>query len=169
MRRETHRIGRANPTRKRVFGGAWPPSSPVRCSAHARPCLLAPAERELLERVTGPLSRCPSSLSLILAAIGTYSASCARASANVWPLEVAMRIAGSRRVCCNRVRFGKYVTRTKYGNGLINDAIFALRCAPWVVWMVWSSKKRSPRRFSRSPRHPLDMTGTTTNEVWVLS
>ena len=48
--RKTARSGRANPTRKRTFGGAWPPSSPVRRAARARPCLLAPAERVLLER-----------------------------------------------------------------------------------------------------------------------
>ena len=48
--RQTRRNGRANPMRKRVFGGAWPPSSPVRRAARARPRLLAPAERVLLER-----------------------------------------------------------------------------------------------------------------------
>ena len=49
--RETHRNGGANPKRKRVFGGAWPPSSSVRRSARARPNLLAHAERVLIERV----------------------------------------------------------------------------------------------------------------------
>ena len=48
--RKTARSGRANPTRKRTFGGAWPPSSPVRRAAPARPGLLAHAERVLLER-----------------------------------------------------------------------------------------------------------------------
>ena len=47
-RRETIARGRANPTRKRVFGGAWPPSSPVRRAARARPGLLAHAERVML-------------------------------------------------------------------------------------------------------------------------
>ena len=41
--RQTNRNGRANPTRKRFFGGASSPSSPVRRAACARPRLLAPA------------------------------------------------------------------------------------------------------------------------------
>ena len=48
--RKTARSGRANPTRKRTFGGAWPPSSPVRRAARARLSLFAPAECVLLER-----------------------------------------------------------------------------------------------------------------------
>ena len=48
--RKTGRRSRANLTRKRVFGGAWPPSSPVRRPPRARSCLSVHAERVLLER-----------------------------------------------------------------------------------------------------------------------
>ena len=47
--------------------------SPVRRSARARPSLLACAEWGLLERAAGPLSRCPSTLVMIPAAINVYS------------------------------------------------------------------------------------------------
>ena len=48
--RKTAWSGRANPMRKRVSGGARPPTSPVRRIARARPSLLAHAEPVLLER-----------------------------------------------------------------------------------------------------------------------
>ena len=48
--RKTARSSRANPTRKRVFGGARPPSSPVRCRTCAHPALVAHTDRVLFER-----------------------------------------------------------------------------------------------------------------------
>ena len=74
--------------------------SPVRRSARARPSLLACAECELLERAAGPLSRCPSTLAMIPAAIDTYGSICARLSADMWPPEVAARSVGVPRVRC---------------------------------------------------------------------
>ena len=58
-RLETIRRGRANPTRKRVFGGAWPHSAPVRCRTRARQCLLARTDCVLFARAAGRYARCP--------------------------------------------------------------------------------------------------------------
>ena len=96
--RKTGRRSRANLTRKRVFGGAWPPSSPVRRSTPARPCLLARAERVLFERAAGPYARCPSSLAVIPAVIDIYASRCARGCA-ARGLRGSGRGAWSRGVC----------------------------------------------------------------------
>ena len=135
--RKTIARSRANPTRKRVFGGAWPPSSPVRRSTRARPCLLAHAECVLLERAAGPLSRCPSAQHRLPAAIDTYGSSCARLSAGMWPPEGAARSASSPRVRCMCLSWRTIcMTRSVPVLGCTWESVRDLGCSEraWVVF-----------------------------------
>ena len=56
---ETIRRGRANPTRKRIFGGAWVHSATVRSCTHVRPLLPVRTDGVLFAHVAVAYSRCP--------------------------------------------------------------------------------------------------------------
>ena len=73
------------------------PRYPVRRSRSDTSSSLVRADGVLLERAAGPLSRCPSTLVMIPAAINTYSSSCARLPVALWPPECVVRSAGAPR------------------------------------------------------------------------
>ena len=76
------------------------PHYPVRRSRPDTCTSLVRADGVLLERAAGPLSRCPSTLVMIPAAINTYSLSCARPPVVMWPPECAVRSARAPRARC---------------------------------------------------------------------
>ena len=92
-RRQTARRSSTSTSRKRLFGGDSSPPSPVSRWTRVRSCLRAPTDRMPLERAAGPLSRCPSTLGMIPAAIDTYYSSCTRLSAARRAPEVVARSA----------------------------------------------------------------------------
>jgi hypothetical protein len=69
---ETIRRGRANPTRKRIFGGAWVHSATVRSCTRVSPLLPVRTDRVLFARVAGAYLRCPCTKDTILAAKDIY-------------------------------------------------------------------------------------------------
>ena len=77
-RRETIARGRTNPMRKRVFGGATSPSSPVRRRSLARLLPSHAADLVLCARVAGPFSCLTASQPTILGFELAYSSSCTR-------------------------------------------------------------------------------------------
>ena len=96
---KTARRGSATTSRKALFGGASAPSPPVRRCTRACPCVLARAERVLLERAAGPSSRCPSTQVMISAATDTYVSRCTWPSPGMRPSEVAVGSTVAPRVC----------------------------------------------------------------------
>ena len=88
---ETIRRGRANPTRKRIFGGAWRLFARVRCRMRTHPCLLVRTDRVLFERGAGSYARCPSALGMFPEAKDTYSSSFTHSYAAMCAPEVVVR------------------------------------------------------------------------------
>jgi hypothetical protein len=86
--------GRANPTRKCVFGGAWLCSAPVRSCTPVSPCLPMRTDCVLFGRATGAYARCTWADAMVLAVKDIYASSCARPLA-----AVCASVAVVRRGC----------------------------------------------------------------------
>ena len=65
-------------TRKRIFGGAWRPSSQVRRRSCMDRLSLHAADLVLCARVAGPFSRLPASQPTNFRFVVAYSSSCTR-------------------------------------------------------------------------------------------
>ena len=81
---ETMRSSTATTTRKRVFGGAWRPSSQVRHSSLTHRLPLHAADLVLSARVEGPFLRLLSSQPTINGALVAYGSRCTRWYAARW-------------------------------------------------------------------------------------